>query len=129
MNTRYSAVESFATLAIGLWSVALIDYLSSGISGLVYFLAVVGVVFGLLTLYLILPTKWGQESLSQSIARRGYLRIAKSLGWLIIGLVFGVALAQSKVPWMIVAGLITMIVSVVGFYVAIWPLRKGNRPE
>ena len=128
MNTRNATAASFATLAIGLWSVSLISYLSSGISGWVYFLAVFGAIFGLFTLYLILPTRWGQESLSQSIARRGYLKIAKSLGWSIVGAVFGVGLVQSKVPWMIIAGLITMIIAAVGFYVAIWPLRKSNRP-
>jgi len=128
MNTRYATAESFATLAIGLWSVSLISYLSSGISGWVYFLAVIGAIFGLFTLYIILPPQWCQESISERITKRGYLRIVKSLGWLIVGLVFGVGLVQSKVPWMIIAGLITMIVSVVGFYVAIWPLRKNNRP-
>lgn len=127
MNTRNAAAESFATLAIGLCSVSLIIYLSSGILGWVYFLAVIGTMFGLFTLYLVLPTQWGQESLSQRIARRGYLRIAKSLGWQIVGLVFGVSLVQSKVGWMIVAGLITMIIAVVGFHAAIWPLRKGSQ--
>ena len=55
MNRRYATAESFATLTIGLWSVSLISYLSSGMSGRIYFLAVAGVVSGLFALYLILP--------------------------------------------------------------------------
>ena len=124
MNTRYATAESFATLTIGFWAVSLISYLSSGISGRIYFLAVAGVMSALFVLYLILPTQWGQESLSQRITRRGYLKIVKSLGWLIVGLVFGAALVQSEISWMMVAGLITMIIAFIGFYVAIWRWGK-----
>ena len=48
----------------------------------------------------------------------------KSLGWLIVGLVFGVALVQSKISWMMVAGLITMIIAFVAFYVAMFRFGK-----
>jgi len=125
MNTRNATAEFFATLAVGLWSVSLIGYLSSVISGVIYFLAAVGVISALFALYMILPIQWGQESLSQRITRRGYLRIVKSLGWLIVGLVFGVALVQTKISWMIVTGLITMIIAFIGFYAAIWRLGKS----
>ena len=124
MNRRYATAESFATLTIGLWSVSLISYLSSGMSGRIYFLAVAGVVSGLFALYLILPAQWGQESLSKRITGGGYLKIVKSLGWLIVGLVFGVALVQSKISWMMVAGLITMIIAFVAFYVAMFRFGK-----
>lgn len=127
MNTRYTTAESFATLTMGLWSVALIGHLSAGVSGVSYFLAVVGVISALFALYLVLPTQWGQEALSEWITRRAYLRVVKSLGWLIVGLVFGAALLQSGISWMMITGLTTMIIAFIVFYASIWRLGRGKK--
>jgi len=120
MNARYATAESFATLTVGLWSVALIGYLSAGITAGTYFLVVVGALCALFALYLVLPTGWRQGLVSKRMVDGGYLRMVKSVGWLTVGLLFGVRLVQSGVVWLVVTGLITMIVAFVVFYIAMF---------
>jgi len=124
METKASTAESFATLAIGLWTVSLINYLTSGISGLTYFLIVVGAISALFGLYLILPYRWKQEPLLEFLKRHGVIRAVKSLAWLLVLVIFGIGLVQSKIIWLIITGLITMIIAFVVFYVGIWRMNK-----
>ena len=130
METKHSAAESFATLALGLWTVALIDYLRSGISCSAVFLIVIGSISALFALYFILPRSWKQESILSYFQRKNTLKVIKSVGWLIVSLVFGVGLVQSKVIWLIIVGLITMIIAFVVFYVSLWRMNRkvGKTP-
>ena len=126
METKYSTAESFGTLTIGFWTVSLISYLTSGTSGWIYFLIALGAISALFGLYLILPCRWAQESTLELLRRRGVLRIVKVLGWLLVIVVFGVGLVLSKILWMIIAGMITMIIAYIVFYVGIWKMNKDK---
>jgi hypothetical protein len=122
MDSKNSVIESFATLTLGLWSVCLIGYLHSGIDWTVILLIVVGSLSALFAMYIILPDKIGQGVVLAYFKKNNLLKIAKSLGWLIVVLLFGVALVQSEVLWLIIVGLITMIVTFVAFYISLWKI-------
>ena len=124
---KYSTAESFASLSIGLWAVSLIGYLTSGISWATYFLAIVGAISVLLSIYLIPSWNRRQKSVLEFLERNKIMRIVKLLVWLIVLAVFGVSLIQTKVIWLIVAGLITIIIAFIVFYVGIWRMNKNNR--
>ena len=116
---KTSTAESFASLSIGLWTVSLIGYLSSGISCTTYLLIVVGAIFALLSLYLVLPWNWKQKSALEFLEKYKITRFAKPLIWLIVLAVFGVALVQTKIIWLRPIGLITTIIAWVVF-VFVW---------
>jgi len=124
---KYSTAESFASLSIGLWAVSLIGYLTSGIPWATYFLAIVGAISALLSIYLILPWNGRQKSVLGFLKTNKIIGIVKLLVWLIVLAVFGVSLIQTKVIWLIVAGLITIIIAFIVFYVGIWRMNKNNR--
>ncbi|MBT9138767.1 MAG: hypothetical protein DDT31_01342 [Syntrophomonadaceae bacterium] len=58
---RNSTAGSFASLSLGLWAVALVEYSGSGISWATYFLVVVGAISALFSIYLILPLELEAE--------------------------------------------------------------------
>jgi hypothetical protein len=124
METKHSVAESFATLALGLWTVALIGYLHSGIDWATIVLIVVGSLSALFAAYFTLPINWKQESILAYFKKTNILKIIKSVGWLTVFLLFGVALVQSKVVGLIIVGLVTMIIAFVVFYVSIWRMNK-----
>lgn len=124
---KYSTAESFASLSIGLWAVSLIGYLTLGITWATYFLAIVGAISALLSIYLILPWNGKQKSVLGFLETNKIIGIIKLLVWLIVLAVFGVSLIQTKVIWLIVAGLITIIIAFIVFYVGIWRMSKNNR--
>lgn len=126
METKHSAAKSFASLAIGLWTVSLIGHLTGVISGLTYFLVAVGAVSALFGSYLVMPWRWAQESTLELLKRRRILRVIELLGWFLVVVIFGVGLMQSKIGWMIVAGLIAMIIALIVFYVGIFMASKGQ---
>ena len=110
---KYSTAESFVSLSIGLWVVALIGYQTSVIPCVIYFLAVVGVISVLLSGYLILPLEsWNrrQRSVFEFLKRNTIIGIVKLLVWSIMLVLFGVSLIQTGVVWLILTGLITFII-------------------
>ena len=126
MNTKASIAKSLATLAIGLCSVSLISYLASGVFWPVYILLAVGAISMLFGLYLILPLRWRQQSVLEFLDKHAVTTIVESLGWLVVLAVFGVALVQSGVGWMIVAGMVIMIAAFIAFYVAMYRIGKKS---
>ena len=108
---------SFASLSIGLWAVSLIGYLTLGITWATYFLAIVGAISALLSIYLILPWNGRQKSVLGFLKTNKIIGIVKLLVWLIVLAVFGVSLIQTKVIWLIVAGLIIVIIAFIVFCV------------
>ncbi|MFC1955538.1 hypothetical protein ACFLWZ_03255 [Chloroflexota bacterium] len=118
-----STAESFASLSIGLWTVSLIGYLTSGISWATYFLGIIGIISALLGTYLILPWNWRQKLVLEFLENKKR-RMAKLLIWLIVIATFGVGLIQTKVIWLIFTGLITMTIAVVVFYVGLFRMNK-----
>ena len=125
MDTRASTSQSFAGLAIGLWTVSLIGYLTSGISGLTYVLIVFGGICALFGLYLILHFPWKQESTLEFLRRHRVIRLVKLLGWFIVLVMFGVGLVQTKVVWLVITGLITIVI--IAFVVFFVGLRRMNK--
>ena len=126
IQKRALTAESFATLSIGLWTVSLIRYLTSGISWMTYFLIVVGAISILFVVYLILPSHWKQESVLGYLERNKIIRVIKLLVWLIVLVTFGIQLVQIKIIWMVITGLITTIIAFVVFCVGLWRMNKGN---
>jgi len=123
---KNSTAESFASLSIGLWAVSLIGYLTSAISWETYLLAIIGAISALFSLYLIAPPNWKQKSVLESLKSNQITKIVKLLVWLIVILLFGVNLFQTKVIWLIVTGLITMVIAFIVFYIGIFRLKKDN---
>ena len=123
---RTPIAESFASLSIGLWTVSLIGYLTSGISWMMYFLIVIGVISMLLAIYLLLPWHWKQESVVGYLERGGTIGFLKLLVWLIVLVIFGVGLVQTKIIWMIITGLVTSIIAFIVFYVGLGRMKKGD---
>ncbi|OGO06612.1 MAG: hypothetical protein A2Z76_01750 [Chloroflexi bacterium RBG_13_56_8b] len=126
---KNSTVEAFGSLSLGLWTVALVGYLTSGISWETYILIVLGGLSALFSIYLVLP--WDcvyrkQKVVLKCFEKKQILKIAKSLGWLIVLAVFGVRLVQTKVDWLIIAGLIFAIFAYVVFYASLWKMKKDN---
>jgi len=126
---RNLTAESFAGLSIGLWTVSLIGYLTSGVTGATYFLAVVGAISVLISIYLMLPWNLGQKSALKFLETNKIMSIVKLLVWLIVILAFGVNLIQTKIIWLIIAGLITMILAFIVFYVVLFRTSKDKRKE
>jgi hypothetical protein len=116
---RNSTAESFASLCIGLWTVSLVTYLSSGISGGTYFLIILGAMCALLGIYLVLPWHLKQKSALEVLDKYKITRFAKPLIWLIVIAIFGVRLVQTQISWLISIGLITVVIAWVVF-VFIW---------
>jgi hypothetical protein len=46
--------------------------------------------------------------------------------WLIVILLFGVSLIQTKVIWLVVTGIVAMIISFIVFYIGIFILKKDD---
>jgi uncharacterized membrane protein len=103
-----------------LWTVALIGYYTS----LNYFLAIVGITFALFSGYLIVPRDWKQKSVLKYLKKNKITRFAKLLGWYTVLWIFGARLVQTKVIWLIVIGIITIIIAVIVLYVGLW--RAGT---
>jgi uncharacterized membrane protein len=122
-----ATAESFATLAIGLWAIALIDYQTSGISGLTYFLIGVGVFFALFGLYLRLPFSWRQDACLEFLEKRKYIKVGKLLGWFLVLVVFGIGLWQSKVIWLMITGFATVIIAYIVLYLGIFRLKEKQQ--
>lgn len=116
--------KSFASLSIGLWTVSLIGYLTSGISWHTYFLVVVGTLFSVFGLYLILPWDWKQKQYLQYLEAHQIMKVTELLGWLVVLMAFVVRLIQSKVGWLIVIGLTITISAFVIFLAGL--SRTGN---
>ncbi|MCJ7425998.1 MAG: hypothetical protein MUO17_02510 [Dehalococcoidales bacterium] len=126
---KNSTVEAFGSLSLGLWTVALVGYLTSGISWETYILIALGGLSALFSIYLVLP--WDcvyrkQKTVLKYLETKQIIKFAKSLGWLIVLAVFGVRLIQTKVDWLIIAGLIFAIFAYVVFYVSLWKRKKDN---
>ena len=126
---RNLTAESFTGLSVGLWTVSLVGYLTSGVTGATYFLAVVGAISVLISIYLMLLWNLGQKSVLKFLGTNKIINIVKLLVWLIVILTFGVNLVQTKVIWLIVTGLITMILAIIVFYVALFRMSKDKRKE
>lgn len=126
---RNLTAETFASLCLGLWTVALVGYLSSGISWETYFLVIVGVVSALFGIYLVLRRNWKQKQVLKYLETNRIIKTIKFLVWLIVILIFGVNLLQTKVGWLIVTGLITMIIALAVFYVGLFRVGKDKRKE
>ncbi len=126
IQKRTLMAESFVALSIGLWTVSLIRYLTSGISWMTYFLIVVGAISILLAVYLILPSNLKQELVLGYLERNKIIRVIKLSVWLIVLVTFGIQLVQTKIIWMIITGLITTIIAFVVFNVGLWGMNKDN---
>lgn len=126
-----SVAEAFGSLSLGLWSVALIGYLTSGVTWATYFLVVVGAIFTVFGIYFILPWEWDwkQKQCLKSLEAHPVMKVTKSLGWFIVLAIFGVGLIQSKVGWLIVIGLIAAITSYAIFLVGLSGIGKDIRKE
>ncbi len=126
---KNSTAESFASLSIGLWTVSLIGYSTSGISWGTYFLVILGAISALLSIYLIVPKIPGKESVLECLETNKIIRFIKPFIWLIVLAVFGVRLVQTKVIWLIFTGLITIVMALIVFYVSLWKTGKDYRKE
>ncbi len=126
-RSKASTAESFASLSIGLLTVSLIGYLSSGISCGFYFLIVVGAISALFSFYLVLPWNWKQKSALEFLEKYKITRLAKPLIWLIVLAVFGVVLVQTKITWLISIGLITTVIAWVVFVFVLAEILKTTR--
>jgi len=115
---KTSTAESYASLSIGLWTVSLIGYLSSGISCGTYFLIVVGTISASLSIYLALPWNWKQKLVLEFLEKCKITVSAKPLIWLIVLAVFGVALVKTEIIWLRPVGLITTVMAWVVFVFA-----------
>jgi len=124
---KKSTAESFVSLSIGLWTVSVIGYLTSGISWMTYFLIVVGAISSLFSVYIILRWDWKQKSVLEFLERKKITTIAKFLVWYTVLGIFGVGLAQTKVIWLIIMGEIILIIAAIVLYVGLWGMKKDNR--
>jgi len=128
---KNSTAESFAGLSVGLWTLSLIGYLSSGISWATYFLVVVGAMSALfsiyLSIYLVFPWDWKQKSVLKYLETKQIIKVTKYLVWLVVLAAFAVMLLQTKVSWLIAAGLIIIIIAFILFYVSLWKTGKDYR--
>jgi hypothetical protein len=125
-SMRNSTAESFARLSIGLWTVSLIEYLSSGMDLPTYILLSLGILFVLISGFLFIPWNLKQKSVVNYLSTSGTMRIVKPLLWLLVIAPFGVNLVKTKIPWLIITGLIAVILAFVIFYVSIW---KSGKPK
>jgi hypothetical protein len=128
-RTQKSAAASFVSLSIGLWTVAVIGYLNSGVSWMTYFLNIVGALSALLSIYLILRWNWGQKQVLEFLETKQIIKIVKFLLWYTVLGVFGVGLVQTKVLWLIITGEIIVIIAAIVLYVGIWRLKKDDDKE
>jgi len=119
--------ETFASLSLGLWAVALIGYLTSGISWMTYFLVIVGAMSALFGIYLVLRWNWKQKQVLKYLEANKILKVVKLLVWLVALAIFAVNLIQTKVGWLIVTGLIIAIITAIVFYVGIWKTGGQER--
>lgn len=124
-----STAESFASLSIGLWTVSLIGYLSSGISWETYPLAIGGLISTLFSGYLIVHCDWKQRPVLEFLETKQIIKSAKSLGWCIVLLVFATRLLHTEVGWLKVTGLIVAIIPVIIFNASLWGASTDYRKE
>lgn len=127
---KYTSAEPFASLAIGLWTVSLISYLASptrGVTWDVYFLFVLGVISALLSVYLILPWNWKQESVLESLKRDKTVNIVKLIAWAIVIVVFGFRLVQTGIIWLFLTGLLTMFMALIVLFVGLFRMDGNKR--
>ena len=122
-----ATAASFASSSIGLWTVALVGYLTSGASWETYFLVTLGTISMMLSVYLVLPTPWKQVSTLEFLEKQKIISLAKMISWLIVLLVFGIRLLQTKILWLIITGGFTVIIAYVVLYVGFWRMIKVKK--
>ncbi len=123
---KTSAAESFASLSIGLWTVSIIGYLSSGISLTTYLLSIGGAISVLFCVYLLLPWNWKKKTVLESLKINKIIRMIKLLVWYIVLWVFWAALMQTKVIWLMVTGTITISIIIIVFYIVLARTKKDT---
>ena len=111
--------ETFASLSLGLWAVALVGYLTSGISWMTYFLVIIGAMSALFGIYLVLRWNWKKKQVLEYLKTKRIIKVVKLLVWLVVLAIFAVNLIQTGVGWLIVTGLIIAIIAVIVFCVGI----------
>lgn len=129
MDTKKSASEILASLTLGLWTVAIIGYVRSGIDWSSITLFIIGLFTALCAGYFFFPLNWKKESALNLIQGHSILKVAKALGWLIRLLVFGVALVLTKIILFFNIGIIIMIIAFVIFYISMWRINKTQTAQ
>lgn len=127
---RNSTAKAFASLPLGLWSVSLIGYLTSGVSWSTYFLVIAGILSTLFVIYLRLPWDWKRKQLLDYLSEdKAITEIVESLGWFIVLAVFATGLIQTKVIWLILTGIIVGGIAYLNFLISIIKRGKDKKKE
>jgi hypothetical protein len=110
---RNSAVGSFISFSIGLWTISLITFKQAGVSWEVYFMGVLGILSLIFSLLLFLRCNFIKNGVLPYLKKDRTMPIIKLIAWYMVVAAFIVRLFQTEVAWLIVAGLFTMIISVI----------------
>ena len=115
-----STVESFGSLSLGIFAVAIIGSVQWATIVLIIF----GVVFASCGIYIIFPRNFKQEWFLRNVATKRNMAIFKRVVWLIVLAMFDYSLTQTGIIWLFIIGILFAIFAYVVLYIGIWRASK-----
>jgi len=122
-NRKKLVAKNFASLAVGIFSVALISLDQWATIMLIIF----GSIFALSGFYLRIPLNFKQEWFLKNIARDKDLAIFESIGWLAILGRLGYDLTQKDIAWLKILGILCAILAFFIFYISLCKSGKVKK--